>query len=90
MKAAKCHTCGKAEWNHICAGPPVRRRGKQEFPEKGTKAALKSEEGQIAAVPIDVVEVQPAGKRKRAPRGSFDRTAYQREWMRNRRRRQKE
>lgn len=74
MDAPKCRNCGKREWNHVCGSPipPL------VVPAHMAEAAREKYKGPfIVSEPIPVA--------KHAPRGTFDRTAYQREYMRKRR-----
>lgn len=74
MDAPKCRACGKREWNHVCGSgaPPL------VVPEYLAEAAREQYKGPfIVSGPILAAP--------RAPRGTFDRVAYQREYMRKRR-----
>ena len=70
MEAPKCKICGQRHYG-LC---PQAKGGEANIPGHDSRA---SED--------DANKTQPRAAKKRAVRGSFDRKAYQREYMRKRR-----
>lgn len=96
--APLCKTCGKREWGHTCQ-PPRSLRGRQPIPikdathlhtaPKGAKVALlPSGHALVAPINAQPYLVSPEGEVE-VVTPKFDKVAYQREYMRLRRAKQK-
>src|SRR6266702_3735724 len=86
MKPPICRVCGKAEWSHTCAGASKARDDAVRAATPPRRAAGNAAPSVSSAALVEApAPDQPPPKSKRAARGSFDRTAYQRDLMRKRR-----
>lgn len=80
MDAPKCKLCGDRHWG-MCPGTERREKPSCSSKSNASDAAAKT-----SPSPPPKPDVKsPATVAKRAPAGSFDRRAYQRELMRKRR-----
>src|SRR5580692_8138543 len=82
MDVPKCRACGKREWNHVCA---LGRAPKQQ-----ASADVEVTGGDdVASVTGSAAEPADGGRgsdllgstRKRSGKGTFDRAAYQKRYM---------
>ncbi len=81
MEAPKCKICGENHWGSVCqkiaSVPNVDRK-------TSPPATVESEVKEISNIIAENAAPAPSTQ-KRAPNGTFDRKAYQRELMRKRR-----
>jgi hypothetical protein len=73
MDAPKCRACGKREWNHVCLADAEPAPNRKKTPAKPPDSPAPQ-----------VPDHEPPPKTP-AANATFDRTAYQREYMRKRR-----
>lgn len=91
MQPPLCRSCGKREWNHTCAGAVDKTAGPvREDIDPDKPAKLKSRKAKIAIRDAVAVSAETAKPKRGRPRTGFDRKAYVRNYMQERRKRQKE
>jgi hypothetical protein len=87
MQAVLCRVCGKREWGHVCRGTDDGRR--DLVVDAGTSGLEKgSRRRDIPVVTRSRREAsveKPASEKVAVVKGGFDRTSYQRDYMRRKR-----